>query len=96
MPGTPRRRRKPPVRKPNPIHRPDYARFREMLVKWRTDAGLSQRGLAERIGRSLAWVNRCETGGRRMDTLEWVEWVEACGVDPAVAVRRLSKRAQPR
>lgn len=33
--------------------------------------------------------NRCENGGRRMDVLEFLEWVTACGVEPIHAVRAL-------
>lgn len=91
MPETPKKRRKPPVRLPNPIHRRDYTRLRALLIKWRTDAKLSQRAMAGELGRSLAWVNRCETGGRRMDPMEWLDWVRACGVDPVDAVRQLQR-----
>ncbi len=91
MPETPRKRRKPPVRKPNPLHRRDYVRLRALLLEWRTAAGLSQRALATRLSRSLAWVNRCETGGRRMDPLEWLDWLDACGVDASAAVRALRR-----
>lgn len=90
MPGTPRKR-KVPVRKPNPLHRRDYVRFRELLTEWRQNAELSQRAMAERLGRSLAWVNRCETGGRRMDALEWLDWIDACGVDPGQAIKSLRR-----
>jgi Helix-turn-helix domain len=91
VPETHRQRRQPPRRKPNPLHRGEYKLFRELLLQWRTDAKLSQRALAERLGRSLAWVNRCETGGRRMDALEWLDWMDACGVDVLKAARALRR-----
>ena len=92
MPVTPKKSRKPPRRAPNPMHRPDYARFREALREWREEAGLSQRAMAERLGRSLAWVNRSETGGRRMDALEWFDWLDACGVGLLKAARRIGRK----
>ena len=92
MPGTKPKPKRPPVRTPNPLHRRDYVRLRALLLGWRKSADLSQRALAEKLGRSLAWVNRCETGGRRMDPLEWLDWLETCGIDPTTAVRDLRKR----
>lgn len=91
MTGTRRSSRRPPRRTPNPVHRQDYERLRRLLLQWRTDAGLSQRALAIKLGKSLGWVNRSETGGRRMDALEWVEWVGACGLKPEDALKRLLK-----
>lgn len=91
VPGTPRPTPKPPRRTANPMHRADDARFRQALLEWREESGLSQRDMAERIGRSLAWVNRCETGGRRMDALEWLDWLEACGIRMPRALRRLGR-----
>lgn len=90
MPGTPRKKIQPPKRKPNPMHRADYERFRGLLLQWRTDAQLTQRDVAKRLGKSLAWVNRCEKGGRRVDVLEFLDWVKACGVEPSYAVRALN------
>jgi ribosome-binding protein aMBF1 (putative translation factor) len=89
VPVTPKRTHKPPRRTANPMHRSDYVRFREALREWREAAGLSQRDMAKRLGKSLAWVNRSETGGRRMDALEWLAWVSACGVPIRAAVQRI-------
>jgi hypothetical protein len=66
--------------------------LRALLLQWRAAAELSQRALALQLGKSLAWVNRCETGGRRMDPLEWLDWARACGVKPEDAARQLAQR----
>ena len=89
MAVTPRQARTPPRREPHRIHDPAYLRFRETLREWRTEANLSQRALAERMGKSVAWINRSETGGRRVDALEWLEWLKACKVGVLKAVKRL-------
>lgn len=47
--------------------------------------------MADKLGKSLAWVNRCETGGRRMDALEWAQWTRACGVSAEAAMRALGE-----
>ena len=49
----------------------------------RKAAGLTQRGLAERLGREQNFVARIETGQRRVDLVEWVMICRACDVDPA-------------
>ncbi|MFN3651641.1 MAG: helix-turn-helix domain-containing protein [Armatimonadota bacterium] len=40
------------------------------LQKARREAGLTQTQLAERLQKTQAWVSQCETGERRIDTLE--------------------------
>lgn len=91
MAAIPRKPRTPPTREPHRIHDPAYQRFRAALNEWRTGAGLSQRALAEKMGKSVAWVNRSETGGRRVDAMEWLAWLKACRVGVVAAVRTLQK-----
>ena len=90
MKETSRRRLSPdPPRRPNPIHRPAYAAFCSLLLSWREGASLTQRELAERMKRPLTWVHKTETGARRMDPLEWLEWVHACGLEPGRAAKEM-------
>jgi hypothetical protein len=49
-------------------------------------ARLTQRELADRIGKNQSWVARCETGNRRIDIAEWVEWCLGSRVDPKDAL----------
>ena len=58
----------------------------------REAAGLTQRGLADRLGKPQSWVARCETAGRKVDVAEWLEWVLGCGADPKVALDDLLAR----
>jgi transcriptional regulator with XRE-family HTH domain len=57
----------------------------------REAAGLTQRGLAERLGKPQSWVVRSETAGRRADVAEWLEWVLGCGADPRAGAGRLGR-----
>lgn len=74
------------------------AAHREMVsaaIALRRAAGLTQRQLAERLGREQNFVARVETGQRRVDLVEWVMLCRACDADPAVEVSRLVKRVAP-
>jgi transcriptional regulator with XRE-family HTH domain len=58
----------------------------------RRRAGLTQRQLAEKVGREQSFVGRIETGQRRVDLVEWVLICRACGADPAVEVAALVRQ----
>ena len=67
-----------------------YRRVPAFLRGLREQADLTQRDLATKIGKTQSWVARCETGDRRIDVAEWVEWAIGCGVEPAAALAELS------
>ena len=64
------------------VHTPDYYALRARLQKTRTDAGLSQRDLAARLGAPHSWVAKVENGERRIDLVEFCWFALACGEDP--------------
>jgi len=70
-------------------HTPLYDAFRATLVKLRKDAGLSQRALAEKLGREHSFVARVEIGDRRLDVVEFIWVCNALGVDPATVFTQL-------
>lgn len=47
----------------------------------RTEAGLTQRELAERLGREQSFVGRIETRQRRVDLVEFCWIARCCGFD---------------
>lgn len=47
-----------------------YEAFRRRLIEARESAGLTQTEVAERLGRTQVYVSRCETGERRVDIVE--------------------------
>jgi transcriptional regulator with XRE-family HTH domain len=69
----------------------EYQRLPRFLRALREGAGLTQRGLGERLGKPQSWVYNCETGNRRVDVTEFVAWARACGVDPQDAFASLLK-----
>ncbi|MEM6259410.1 MAG: helix-turn-helix transcriptional regulator [Planctomycetota bacterium] len=80
-----------PPRKPSPQHRPAYQKFCRQLKQWREEAGLTQRALAKKLGVVNSYVAKCESGGRRMDPLEYAAWCKACGVEKTDAVKVIWK-----
>jgi len=55
----------------------------------RSDAGLTQRALAEKLQMHNSMVHRSEIGDRRIDPVEFASWCRACGIDPGKAIREL-------
>ncbi len=55
-----------------------YQAFRERLRAARKAAGLSQKAVAEKVGRPQTWVSKCELGERRVDFVELEDWAAAC------------------
>jgi transcriptional regulator with XRE-family HTH domain len=68
-----------------------YKKVPALLRRMREDAGLTQRELAKKIGKSQPWVFKSEAASRRVDIAEFLEWSIGCGVDPMEACRRLVK-----
>lgn len=54
----------------NSFHSPAYNRFRRKLQKARGDTKLTQRQVAEKIGKLPSYVAKIETGERRVDFIE--------------------------
>ena len=70
----------------------EYQRLRDVLIAARRRAGISQRQLAERIGKSHSHVCMIEKGQRRIDVLEFDRIARALDADPlalfGAAIRR--------
>ena len=60
----------------------------------RTRAGLSQRGLAARLGVPHSWVAKVESGERRLDVVEFMEFAQACGVEAEHAIAEAARRVR--
>lgn len=56
---------------------PDYRALIDALKDARTQAGVSQRELARRIGKPPSFVNKIELLERRLDVLEFIAIAEA-------------------
>jgi len=65
------------------------------VVQLRKNAGLTQRQLAEALGREQNLIGRIETGQRRIDLIEWVGICRACKADPELEIAKLVRQIKP-
>jgi transcriptional regulator with XRE-family HTH domain len=70
-------------------HTERHRKLRELLVAQRKAAGLTQTGLAVRLGKPPSYVAKYEPGERRLDVLEFLDIAAAIGFDPSGLLRAL-------
>lgn len=73
---------------------PDYRAVIDALKHARTNAAISQRELARRLGKPPSFVNKIEQLERRMDVLEFIAIAEAMKMQ-ASALLNLLRKALP-
>ena len=56
------------------IYSSRYQTFLEKLKQARLDAGLNQISVAQALGKHQSYVSKCETGERRVDFVELLEF----------------------
>jgi transcriptional regulator with XRE-family HTH domain len=69
-----------------------YPQVVAAIVAMRKKAGLTQRQLADALGREQNLVGRIETGQRRVDIVELVWICRACSVEPEEQVTQLVRK----
>jgi transcriptional regulator with XRE-family HTH domain len=69
----------------------DYALFLGQLKGARKKAGLTQRQLAELLGKTQSFVSKCERGERRLDIVEVRAICVALGVPFSFFAEQLDK-----
>lgn len=60
----------------------EQAKLRGLFIQARKSAGLTQVGLADRLGRPQSFVSKYERGERKLDVIEFCEVCRALGNDP--------------
>lgn len=66
--------------------------FCEHIRSLREKAGMTQRDLADALGREHGMVARIELGERRVDMIEALDLFEALGTDPVEEAQALMKK----
>ena len=74
------------------LYSPDYDALLALLRAVREEAGLTQVDLAARLRTTQNYVSKSENGERRVDALEWLRWVAACGADPITFLVRWNQQ----
>lgn len=72
------------------LRSPRHMRLVQLIVDKRREAGMSQSDLAEALGRYQSVVAAIESGGRRIDVVEFLELAETIGFDPYDVIREVS------
>jgi transcriptional regulator with XRE-family HTH domain len=80
---------------PKSVYTEIYRRFTKLLIDARTEHGLTQTALAEKLGWQQTDISKVERGERRLDVVEFLQFSEALGIDAGEFLRRLkaSRRA---
>jgi transcriptional regulator with XRE-family HTH domain len=72
-------------------HAQRYRHLPKLLRGLREAAGLTQRALAKKLLVTHMFIHKSETGERRVDVTEFMDWTKACGVDPSEAFEELRR-----
>ncbi|NZA02107.1 helix-turn-helix transcriptional regulator [Ottowia beijingensis] len=74
---------------PVSVHHPRYQALQAAMTACRKKAGLSQALLAQQLEVGQSYVSKIERGEAYVDVLLFVDWCQACGVRPGVALDRV-------
>ena len=72
------------------LRTPGHQALMQVPVRTRKSKGVTQQELADRLQRPQSYVAKIETGERRLDVVEFVEWFQALEADPKAAVLAIS------
>jgi len=78
------------------LRSPRHVRLVQLIVDKRKEANLSQADLAKAIGRYQSVVAAIESGGRRIDVVEFLDLAETIGFDPHEVLREVTAIATPK
>ncbi|CAN7575369.1 helix-turn-helix transcriptional regulator [Phenylobacterium sp. LjRoot219] len=80
------------ARRPNPVFSDEYRALVAVLATARKRAGVTQRGLADRLGKASSHVQRIEGGQRRVDALELYQIAKLLQVDPGELFEQIAAK----
>jgi transcriptional regulator with XRE-family HTH domain len=66
----------------------------EIMKRSRKEHGLTQAQLAKILGRPQSLIAKIESGERKLDVCQFLDYVEAIGTDPVVLIQEL-QASQP-
>jgi transcriptional regulator with XRE-family HTH domain len=76
-------------------HHDGYQAFLELLRRTRKASKVTQEQIAERLGNRQTFISKIESGSRRLDVIELMEYLKAIKVNPATFVRQLAAALKP-
>lgn len=72
------------------VRSPAYATVIRQLVAARTASGMTQRAVAEALGKPPSYVAKIEVGERRIDLIEFIAYARAIGADEVEMMRAVA------
>ncbi|MEJ1165565.1 helix-turn-helix transcriptional regulator [Variovorax sp. CCNWLW186] len=72
------------------LQSPPYKKLRRLLAQARTDSGLTQAQVADRMKRPQSFVSKYENGERQLDVIEFVAVCKAIGVSAPELLTQLT------
>jgi len=76
------------------IHSDEYIWLRELLLNRRKELGLSQRAFGEKLGVVHSFIGKVETGDRRLDVFEFIEYCKGLDLDPIQVLREIEEKIE--
>ena len=70
------------------VYRKEYQILLVHLRQARKDAHLTQKAVGDRLGRTQGYVNKIETGERRLDVVQLRDFCAAVGIDFVEFIQR--------
>ena len=74
---------------PKTLRSPRHKALTAFLIERRKKAGLTQVEVAEKLGRYQSFIASVESGQRRIDVVELLDFAAAIGFDPRDAIKKL-------
>jgi len=68
-----------------------YEVFRELLIQYRKNAGITQQSLAKKLNKPQSFVSKYESGERRLDVIEFLDVAEALQFDVYQFIKELEQ-----
>lgn len=72
---------------------PSYDHFKRLLIEARGRAALRQIDVARRLGVHQSYVSKIESGERRLDVVEFLQYAKALGADPIRIIRDITRHS---
>ena len=70
---------------------PAYRHLRILIIEARKASGLRQADVARKLRRPQSYVSKVESGERRLDVVEFVQFAHAVGADADKIFREVTK-----
>ncbi|MBK1413292.1 helix-turn-helix transcriptional regulator [Haemophilus influenzae] len=74
------------------VHSAEHTWLRKLFIQRRNDLGLLQRALGKKMGVLASFIGKVETGDRRLDILEFIQYCKGLELDPVQILDDIEKR----